>query len=155
VKFIKNNGNRSILQLGRREKDLLLHVLQFYPVLDPAFQPLTKSEAATELQTHQEFLTESLAEHQQDNRAALRRVLGSSSSLREAGQGWHLSLSPVRIEILLQVLNDIRVGSWRNLGCPEPSEITGVALSEANLRNLYAMETSGYLQIRLLEALEA
>ena len=65
--------------------------------------------------------------------------------------GARLSLSPAEVEWLLQVLNDIRVGSWVILGSPEekPAE-----LNATTAPHFLAMEMAGYFQMQLLEALE-
>jgi hypothetical protein len=63
---------------------------------------------------------------------------------------WRLVLSPADVEWLLQILNDIRVGSWLMLGSPE-EELE--VLSEKNAPHLLAMHMSGHFQMELLEAL--
>jgi hypothetical protein len=66
-------------------------------------------------------------------------------------ENWVLKLSEGDMEWLLQILNDIRVGSWILLGSPEsPAE----ALTVATAPHFWALEMADYFQSRLLEALE-
>jgi len=53
---------------------------------------------------------------------------------------------------LLQVLNDVRIGSWIELGSPErPLEALGAKTAPA----VWAMEMAGAFQMSLLELLRA
>jgi hypothetical protein len=54
---------------------------------------------------------------------------------------------------LLEVLNEVRVGSWLNLGKPDNLDRVLLAQDEANARSLWSMELSGYFQMALLAAL--
>jgi hypothetical protein len=65
--------------------------------------------------------------------------------------GGRLSLSPAEVEWVLQVLNDIRVGSWIILGSPEERL---PELNETNAPHVWAMEMAGHFQAQLLEALQ-
>jgi len=58
------------------------------------------------------------------------------------------------LEWLLQVLNDIKVGSWVQLGCPELEKAAPVNLTRPNARSLQAMHLSGEFQAALLEAVK-
>jgi hypothetical protein len=63
-----------------------------------------------------------------------------------------MTLSAADVEWLLQVFNDVRVGSWVHLGLPE-ERIAKLTLE--NAPHLWAMEMAGYFESQLLKALEA
>ena len=70
-----------------------------------------------------------------------------------AGQnGLRFSLRAPQMEWLLQVLNDIRVGSWLILGSPDQAG-KPIVLNEQTAPYFWSMEMSGYFQSALLEAL--
>jgi hypothetical protein len=155
VKLVTRDGDRWTFQLRRQEKALLLDLLQRYPVLDPAFQPLSKTADLAQRQADQELLHEALAAQQEENRRMLHDLLGEGQCFSRVERGWRFTLEGRQVETLLQMLNDIRVGSWRNLGCPDAGQTSSPEITEANLRSLYAMELSGFFQTHLLAALES
>jgi len=58
------------------------------------------------------------------------------------------------MEWLLQVLNDIRVGSWLILGEPDEKQGKPIALNDDNARYYAAMEFCGLFQMMLLDAFQ-
>ena len=56
---------------------------------------------------------------------------------------------------LLEVLNEIRVGSWVRLGRPQKDDEVNLPNHPESSRHLWAMELSGYLETRLLDGLTA
>jgi hypothetical protein len=65
--------------------------------------------------------------------------------------GFQFSLKHPDLEWLLQVLNDIRVGSWLALGEPEQGKLP--SLNQQNFRYLVAMEICGAFESLLLSGL--
>ena len=65
--------------------------------------------------------------------------------------GIHFTLTAPQVEWLLQVFNDVRVGSWLALGEPEELEIPEV--NQTNAPYLLAMESAGHFEAALLSAL--
>lgn len=151
MKLLHSTRDQFLFHLGRREKELLLRVLALYPRLPLAHQPLSKSASLPDQEANQRLLDEALAEHRAANHAQLRALLADPHRLQETESGWQLSLSSGDLEWLLQILNDIRVGSWVRLGSPEERLET---LSPETAFDLWAMELAGMLQMLLLSALE-
>jgi hypothetical protein len=149
VRRVRTTGKQLRFRLGPREKDLLLTVLRLYPCVPPVYQPLSKAAAVEE--SSQQLLDEALAEQRAENRRQLNRLLADPKRLAETQTGWQLSLSPADAEWLLQVLNDVRVGSWAILGSPEDG---AGRLDAATLPHVWAMNLAGAFQMELLAALE-
>jgi hypothetical protein len=149
VKLVRTTKNRLLFRLSRQEKDLLLAVLELYPCIPDTYQPLSKSSRSEE--SNQQLLDESLAEHRAGNQKQLEALLTDRKKLVETKTGWRLALSPSDVEWLLQILNDIRVGSWATLGSPEECV---APMNAATLPHIWAMNVSGALQMELLEELE-
>jgi len=150
VKLIRGSKTRLVLQLGRREASMLLRVLKLYPRVPPAHQPLSKSGRLPDPQENQRLLDEALAEQRAANREQLRSLLNDPQRFRQSSNDFHLSLSRIEAEWLLQVLNDIRVGSWIILGSPE-GKLEG--LNARTATDFWAMEMAGYFETELIEAL--
>ncbi len=138
-----------VAHLARREKEVLFGILQLYPLLPAAYQPLSKTARLD--QSSQQLLEEALAEQRTANRRQLEALLKDKRRLVKTERGWKLTLSPAELQWLLEVLNDIRVGSWVNLGSPDelPTELT-----VENAPHVYAMEVAGEFEAVILAALD-
>jgi hypothetical protein len=152
VKRLRSKGEAIEFQLEPWEGVMLAAILDRYPCLPPAHQPLSKGRQVPDALADQRLLDEALAEQRQENQQQLDRLLADSKRFRESKAGWRLSLAPGDLEWLLQVLNDLRIGSWVKLGSPEapygrPNERTAP--------DLELMELSGYFQMELLAGLNS
>jgi hypothetical protein len=150
VNFLKTEGDNLVFGLGRREKALLLELLRMYPLVPPAHHRLSTAADAPGADSNQPLLDEALAEHRAENRKQLEAMLEEPNRFRAQSGGFRLMLSPYELEWLLQVLNDVRVGSWLHLGSPDEKQGRRVRLSLQNARYLWAMELSGQFQQALL-----
>lgn len=133
---------------------MLLAALSRYPLVPPAHQSLSKGPAAAETETDQRLLDEALAEQRQENQRHLKALLKDSQRFKEIENGCRLTLSAGDVEWLLQVLNDVRVGSWIMLGAPE-KDLWDFDLNETTAPHAWAMEIAGLFQMQLLEALSS
>jgi hypothetical protein len=150
VKLIARADDQLQFEMAPREKDLLMQLLRLYPRIPSSYQPLSK--AAGLEQSSQRLLDEALAETRSQNKKSLQALLAGPQRLRQQGGDWRLTLACAEVEWLLQVLNDIRVGSWIHLGSPEtPLKI----LNAQTAPDVWAMEMAGSFQMRLLEMLES
>jgi hypothetical protein len=154
VKLIKADGDRLVFQIGKREQRILLEVLKFYPVLPAQYQPLSRGAVPAIAEENQRLLDEAITEQRQQNRKQLDELLNDPHWFQEHEEGYRFTLSPVQTEWLLQVLNDVRVGSWLILGSPDEPHSKTIKMTDRNSHYLWAMEMGGYFQYRLLEALE-
>jgi hypothetical protein len=150
VRLIRTTKTRLLFHLGQREKRLLVQVFKLYPRVPSAHQRLSKAGRLPEPEANQRLLDEALAEQRAENKKQLQALLTDPKRFEEAEAGWCLSLSHAEVEWVLQVLNDIRVGSWVILGSPEELH---AELNEATAPHIWAMEMAGYFQAQLLEGL--
>ena len=152
MKLVKTGNDKFVLELGKREKQLLLAVLNRYPLIPAGHQSLSRSPATGQMEADQRLLEEALAEQRRENKHQLDRLLGDPQRLHDTETGSRLTLTSSEIEWLLQVLNDVRVGSWLRLGSPE--KLTwDFGPSEATAPHFWAMEIAGDFQMNLLKAL--
>jgi len=155
VKFLKLDGDNFVFQIGRREKSLLGDLLQLYPVVPIAHHHLNSGADAGGMESNQKLLEEALQEHREENKRALKAMLEESGRFQETSTGFGFTVSSSQLEWLLQVLNDIRVGSWLNLGSPDEPHGKPLQVTLRNARHLWAMELSGHFQMVLLAAKNA
>jgi len=150
VKLIKASKGKYEILLAPKEKDLLLLILRLYPRIPAGYQALSKTHA--EGKVNQGLLDDALAEARSENRKALDALLSDSKRVKQEHAGWRFILSAADLEWLLLILNDVRIGSWIELGSPERP--VGV-LSAQNAPAVWAMEMAGAFQMSFLELLEA
>jgi hypothetical protein len=100
------------------------------------------------------LLEEALTEHRNENKRALDSMLNEPNRFQETSTGYRLVLTSPQLEWLLQVLNDVRVGSWLQLGSPNEKEGKRLKLGLQNARYLWAMELSGHFEHALMTARE-
>ena len=152
MKLIKREGENFVLHIGKRERRLLFEVLKLYPLVPAAHHRV--SQTAKQMDEHQTLLEEALAERRQENKRQLVAMLHEEQRFKETDAGYRLTLSAPQVEWLLQVLNDIRVGSWLILGEPDEKKGKPVALTSENARHYAAMEFCGLFQMTLLDAVQ-
>jgi hypothetical protein len=150
MKLVKATNNKFVFELGQREKRSLPQTLKLYPCVPSAHHVLSKSGRLPDAAANQQLLDEALAEQRAEHKKQVQALLADPRRFEHTETGARLSLSPADVEWLMQVLNDIRVGSWVILGSPEnkPADLTA-----ANAPHFLAMEMAGYFQMQLLEAL--
>jgi len=151
VKLIKVAAGEFTFKLDRREQPVFLKILELYPLIPVAHHRLSKNTPQPE---HQEWLEQTHAAQQQEHKNKIQTLLQNPAVLQAEETGHRLSLKTAQLEWLLQVINDVRVGSWLLLGSPENSAATLAALNEQNVLYFWALEMAGRFQMILLKALD-
>jgi hypothetical protein len=154
VKFVRRASGQLIFHLSRREHELLVDLLHLYPLLPTRHHRLSRSADPDAIQADQRLLEDSMASRKAAGREQLRELLGDGRLLRRHGSGYQLMLPLDQSEWFLQVLNDVRVGSWVQLGCPDEQAQRPVELTFANARLYLTMELCGAFQYLVLQALD-
>lgn len=153
MKLLQSDKDRLIFRLSPGEKTVLLDVLKLYPRVPPAHHRLSRGEETDDDAERQRLLDEALAEQRARNKRQLQALLQRPETFQRADGGWRFTLRRGDFEWLVQVLNDVRVGSWIALGSPEqlPRQF---APDGANASHVAVMEIAGLFQMALLEAAE-
>src|SRR5687768_8719547 len=131
---------------------MLFALLQRYPQVSSVHFHSKHPSTSDDAKKNQELLEEALAEQQRENRKQLEQMLKETGRFAEHDLGYTFRLTPLEIEWLLQVLNDIRVGSWIQLGEPDPKSEMSQPLNEQTMILAWTMEIAGLFQNSLLEA---
>jgi hypothetical protein len=154
VKLIQRAGDSFLFHISKREKGLLFEVLKLYPLIPIAHHRVSQTAAAPRVTETQKLLESALADHTRENQRQLLAMLNQEARLQEADGAHRLTLSGPQMEWLLQVLNDIRVGSWLILGEPDEKKGKPIELNDENARYYAAMEFCGLFQMTLLDAFQ-
>ena len=130
MKVLRRTSERIVFGLGVREKTLLDQLLGYYPVQPESRPQLSRNLPAERLAEAETLLHEALREQKKELAAWLHTRFAEGESLSRTGSGWRLTLKTPEVECFLQVLNELRVGAWTRLGCPE--NLDDPALAESN-----------------------
>ena len=152
MKLIRTKREKLVFEISLPEKRLLFEVLKLYPLISATHHRLSKTAKHDE---NQRLLEESLAAQREENRKNVRAMLVEPGRFQAAASGFQLTLSGPEIEWLLQVLNDVRVGSWIALGSPDPEQGKKIVFNEKILPHFRMMELAGAFEMVFLDALTA
>jgi len=154
VKLLRSDKDWMVFRLNAVEKRTLLDILGLYPRVPPSHRRhrLQIQPTAGDAE-NQRLLDEALAEQRADKQRQLKALLEAEETFRATPKGAELHLRHADCEWLIQVLNDVRVGSWIALGEPEELPRT-LPADGAKAAQMCAMELAGLFQMTLLEALE-
>ncbi len=143
MKLVQANGKSFIFEFRSRERQLLGAILQLYPMLNPDYHQVSRTASPEEIAETEALLREAMTEQRQKNKRLVAEFLDEKNwPMTEDGRH-HLSFSPEKVEWLLQVLNDVRVGSWVKLGKPDNEHGEKINTSIENLPYAGALEFSG------------
>ena len=153
MKLVRTDGNLCVFRLGQRERDLFTQVLRRHPLVPTGYHRYTRAGATADDPANQALLDEAMAGHRAEHRERVEGLLNDPSRLGSDEKGWRLTLSREDIEWLLQVLNDVRVGSWLKAGCPDPDGKTPPKITAANAPFFASIEAAGRFETALLDVL--
>jgi len=135
--------------MSSHEAHMLAAMLKDFPltVLGPA--QFSKTEDHPLAAEREKLLVESLAEHRNELKGLAVNLL-AKAKWKTMENGQLLSLTTEAREVLLQILNDIRIGCWEALGQPESLEEPVTNNRELAYQTL--MNWAGYFEMNLLES---
>jgi hypothetical protein len=149
----RDSSERSLIfQIAQHEEALLLAILRLYPVMENEHHRLTKDPKPAD-SSGQQLLEEAMSQQRTAFRKKVDQLFRSPHRFfKDADGERRLVLTREQLEWMLKVLNDIRIGSWVKMGCPDLDKPRPVEISRENARSLQAMHISGQFQLVLLEA---
>ena len=153
MKLIRAGKNKLQFALHLEEKALLLHVLGLYPLVPATHYRLSKGGDLTNQAEDQLLLEESLVAQHQENRRQIAALMNDPKRFTATENGSRASFSRGEIEWLLQVCNDVRVGSWLALGSPDEKSLPEQELNEQTVPHLLIMDAAGFFEMQFLQAL--
>jgi len=151
MKLVKQVRNGWQYQFEPREAQALRILIRQLPI-SAASANISKTDTDPKAAEREQLLNESLAEH----RAELRRRAGELSApdkFKHTHAGIVFQISSEAREILLQILNDIRIECWRTLGEPEELDIAESKIPEEKLRHYHLMHLAGFFEWHFLAEL--
>ena len=148
MRLLKHSGTRWQYRLNSKEGLLLRMLLREFPLTPATAVKITRTGGDARSAERERLLNETLRQHRKDLKRRASRLL--TTKLKAAEDGWRLSLNLDEREILLQLLNDVRVESWHALGEPECLDALAPQASEADQKHHQLMHVAGYFEWKLV-----
>jgi len=149
MRLARQTKNGWRYQLNEEEAICLRSLLDQFPITPNATVKMSRTDGSPQAATREKLLNESLAEHRKELQKQADSLM-AADNLKPQDEGWLLCLNSEKREILLQILNDIRIGSWRALGELEDLE-SETPYSTERERMLYnLMHAAGFFEHELL-----
>ena len=148
MKLLRKTEGRWEYELQPKEAEVLKALLANYPFTKLKPVKMAKGGHDPESFEREMLLNESLAQHHIELKKAAEKMV--KECLSEKLGVRLLKLKPENREMLLQILNDTRIGAWREL--EEPEDIHQEPDSPAKLRLWTIMNLTGYFEECLLTA---
>ncbi len=144
--LVKQSGENWQYRLYENEADILLGLLKKFPFTEKNPAHISKTGKDAKVAEREKLLNESMADHRNELKRLAATLLGEEK-WKKLEPGLLLTLDSGSREVLLQILNDIRVGCWHALGEPEDMEAP-TAGKDLGHRNV--MDLAGYFEMSLL-----
>lgn len=154
MKLLQIEAGNYVFHLPRWERGLLLSTIRHYPLVPEGYQRASRESPPPNDGDSQSMLDEALQDHRREARRQLDLLLANQHRFVPEQNGFRLSLDRSQIEWLLQVLNDVRVGAWIKVGCPDPDLGKAPEVKDEDRRFLAMMDLCSYFQCAMLNALE-
>ncbi len=155
MKVIRQEGGQFELQMEEEEWESFSDLLAQYPLTPADHHSLnSKSNPDPDLKESEQWLRDSVSNHQTDREAQIKKWIQSiKPSNNDADLMYPISFDPERADWLIEILNDLRVGSWMSLDCPSADELSGKSWESKGWPRIWIMEASGMYESILLQAL--
>ena len=146
MKLVKHTGYLWEYELDEKEAVVLKSLLNHFPFTKSFPSKMSKGTHDAQSLDREILLNSSLSTHRGGLEKAAKKL--ARESLSEGLSNWSLKLKPDEQETMLQILNDIRIGAWRELGEPEDTQQKPVPPAQFQLWNL--MNLAGYFESGLI-----
>lgn len=148
MRLLKHSGTKWQYVLNPREGLLLRMLVKEFPLTPATPGKINRTGGDPRSAGRERLLNESLGEHRKDLKRQARKLL--TAKFKDGEDGWRLSMNLDEREILLQLLNDIRVESWHALGEPENLDALPPQASEADQKHHQLMHVAGYFEWKMV-----
>jgi len=149
MKRLESQGETLSFQINLRERFLLVQALHRYPMIPGSHHRISRAQSAG-MDEAQHVLDEAIVEQQAMFKTKIAELFADGRCLRAGPDGCVLTLTVAQCEMLLQCLNDIRVGCWIEVGCPEEIQRKTIPQTPENIKHLMLMDLCAYFQYGLL-----
>jgi hypothetical protein len=155
MKLVRMDAEQLSFEMSLEEQVFLFHLLHQYPLVPADYFPISRADDLKDQAENQRLLEAALREQRQSHRQQVVDFINDPARFVATADGAGLSVTFSRAEIewLLQICNDLRLGSWRALGSPDLDDKTELRKLPDAARYLINMEIAGAFEMQLIHAL--
>lgn len=153
MKLLRSGQEKFLFEISREEMALLRHVLKRYPLVPATHHRLSHDRHIRNRDENQHLLEEALKAQRLENRQQLEFLLNEPNRFVECAAGWRVGFSRGEIEWLLQVLNDVRIGSWLALGSPDQQQEIQKRRNQQTAQLALTMDLAACFEMAFLQAI--
>ncbi len=151
MKRVEASSEALVFHLNGGERLLLRKALQLYPMVPASHHRVSRGAVCSVIIESQHILDEAMAEQRLCYKRKIDALFRPGGCLKKTPEGYHLILSAADCEWLLQVLNDVRVGCWLELGSPEEGQEPTPPSSSRGMRLKLIMDACAYFQYHMIK----
>ena len=154
MRLVSRKVDEFVFALTAQEKGLMLTLLRFFPQVPVAHHRLNQTATSPVARENQRLLEDSLTAHKADDKEWVATTFQGPPRFQPVTGGYHLRVKRVEMERLLQIFNDLRVGSWLALSAPDLEEKKKLSPTRLTAPFIQRMELAGIFEMILLKALQ-
>ncbi len=151
MKRLRHTEDTVTFRINEGERELLHFVLNSYPMSADVWPATEANPDKGPTGPDPALLKSAMEETKQAHRRRVAEFLGSQPPLAPKKKHVELWVKREDMDWLLQVANEVRVGAWYALGCPEEEASELAARPDVDYDNLLRMEFALLLQCVLLD----
>ena len=151
MRLKETSATATTIDLSESEAIFIREILSAYPLVPNESRELTRFADTSELDEDTELLRTSLADLTLEHEKKLRVWVNSPDTFTEVDNRYQFKITNENRDWFLQILNDLRIGSWQQLDCPSQEELQELSVNPEIIRPLWTMELAGLLQSFLLK----
>lgn len=149
MKLVKQTQRGFQYELDQEDADSLRFLVKQFPLTPFSPVDISKTDSGSNAVEREKLLNESLRAHRDELKRKARRLV-LRDKFRQLDGKQFFSVSVGAREIMLQILNDIRVESWRILGEPDDPDVPVFSLSKEEFKYYHFMRLAGYFEYHFL-----
>ena len=154
MRLARRQKNDFVFVLTAQEKGLMLTLLEFFPQVPVAHHRLNQLAPSAAVAESQRLLEDSLAAHKAEEKEWVATTFQGPRRFQPVAGGFHLKVKRAEMERLLQIFNDLRVGSWLALNAPDLEQKRNLSPTRLTAPFIQRMELAGIFEMILLKALQ-
>jgi hypothetical protein len=154
VKFIGRNGDQLVFEMTGREKSLFLAMLSLYPQVPESHHRLSRQAGLPDAEANQHLLEEAFKAQKAESQKWIAKTFKDPDRFKPGKTGiFYLTIQRSEMEMLLQIFNDVRIGSWLTLGSPGTAPKKKLVPTPQTAPFIQRMELAGAFEMFFLKTI--
>lgn len=153
MKFIGRHEEQLVFEMTVREKSLFLAILGLYPQVPQSHHRLSQQADLPDAEANRRLLEESLKAQKAESQKWITTAFKEPGRFKPGKTGFYLTIKRPELEMLLQIFNDVRIGSWLTLGSPGIRQKKKLVPNPQTAPFIQRMELAGAFEMFFLKAI--